>query len=145
MSTPLAIRPVCGVVAVDARGRLLLVRRADDDTWGLPGGGVEPGESWGEAAHRECMEETGWQVRLTGLFGMYSDPESQVHVYPNGRRVHFLGVVFAAAAIGQSGQPDDEVHEVAFFAPDALPEPVFAPDLPVLTDFVQQRPAPVIG
>lgn len=39
-----AVRTVCGVIALDHVGQVLLIRRADDGTWGLPGGGVEPGE-----------------------------------------------------------------------------------------------------
>ena len=39
------MRTVCGVVALDPAGLVLLVRRADDGSWGLPGGGVEPGET----------------------------------------------------------------------------------------------------
>jgi 8-oxo-dGTP diphosphatase len=142
---PPSVRPVCGVVALDARGRVLLVRRADDDSWGLPGGGVEWGESWSDAARRECLEETGWQVHITGLFGVYSDPHSQVHAYPSGHRVHFLGVVFEAEVIQQAGRPDEEVVEVAFFASEDLPAPMFAPDRPVLIDFASQRPRPVIA
>jgi 8-oxo-dGTP diphosphatase len=136
---------VCGVVATDALGRVLLVRRADDGSWGLPGGGVEPGESWSDAAHRECLEETGWQVHVTGIFGVYSDPDTQVHTYPDGRRVHFFGVVFAADLEAQVARPDEEVAEVGFFADDDLPEPLFAPDRPVLEDFVSRRPTPVVG
>lgn len=57
-----AVRTVCGVIALDHVGRVLLVRRADDGTWGLPGGGVDPGEDWRAAARRECHEETGWRI-----------------------------------------------------------------------------------
>jgi 8-oxo-dGTP diphosphatase len=84
-------------------------------------------------------------VHITGLFGVYSGPHSQVHAYPSGRRVHFLGVVFAAEVVERAGRPDDEVVEVAFFARDGLPEPMFAPDRPVLMDFALQRPTPVIA
>ena len=73
------IRVVAGVVACDNSGEVLLLRRSDEGTWGLPGGGVEPGETWQGAAERECVEETGWTVRVTGLFGIYSDPQSQRH------------------------------------------------------------------
>jgi len=144
-TAPFAVRAVCGVVALDTQGRLLLVRRADDGSWGLPGGGVEPGESWSQAARRECREETGWLVRVTGLFGAYSDPRSQMHVYPDGRGVHFFGVVLAAEVAEEVGRPDDEVVAVGFFAPDDLPAPLCGPDLPVLRDFLSQRSTPVIA
>jgi len=144
-AAPFAVRAVCGVLALDAEGRLLLVRRADDGSWGLPGGGVEPGESWSDAARRECREETGWLVRINGLFGAYSEPRSQKHVYPDGRGVHFFGVVLAAEVVEQVGHPDDEVVALGFFAPKDLPEPLFAPDRPILLDFLSQRSTPVIA
>lgn len=81
-----AVRAVCAVLALDPAQRVLLVRRADDGTWGLPGGGVEPGETWQLAAERECREETGWAVAVTGLYGVYSDPSTQMHCYRDGRR-----------------------------------------------------------
>ena len=140
-----SLRPVSGVLAVNRDGRVLLVQRADDLSWGLPGGGVEPGESWAAAAVRECFEETGWQVEIRGVFGVYSDPETQIHAYPDGRRVHFVGVVFVAGAVAQVGRSDDEVLDVAFFAPDDLPGNLFGPDRPVLLDFLLQGPGPVIA
>lgn len=142
---PVAVRAVCGVLALDAEGRVLLVRRSDDGSWCLPGGGVEPGESWADAAQRECLEETGWLISVTGVFGVYSDPGTQMHVYPNGDHVHFVGVVFAAEATEQVGRADDEVLDVRFCDREHLPQPMFAADQPVLWDFVSRRPTPIIG
>lgn len=136
---------VCGVVATNAAGRLLLMRRAAESTWGLPGGRVEPGETWAAAAKRECLEETGWTVRLTGILGVYSDPETQMHTYPSGERVHLVGVVFTGEVEGGGGPRDTEASDVRFFPADRLPEPLFEPDRPVLVDFVSHREAPVIG
>ncbi len=136
------LRPVAGVVARDADGHVLLVRRRDDGTWGLPGGGVEAGETWAQAAVRECREESGWDVRVDGLLGVYSDPATQVHRYPGGAQRHLVGVVVTAVALRRVGAPDDEVTEVGFFALDGLPSPVFAPDAPVLADVVSGRPGP---
>lgn len=142
---PFALRAVCGIIALDEKGRLLLVRRADDGSWGLPGGGVEPGELWSDAARRECTEETGWLVSIVGLFGAYSDPRSQMHVYPDGRAVHLVGVVLVAEAVEEVGRSDSEVLAVGFFGPEDLPEPLFGPDRPVLIDFLSKRSTPVIA
>ena len=139
------LRPVCGVVALDGEGRVLLLRRTDDGTWGLPGGGVEAGETWSDAAHRECLEETGWSVRITGVLGVYSDPVTQVHTYPDGTTVQLLGVVLTADAVAQVGPRDGEADEVAFFPPDALPGRLFPADVPVLEDLAGGRPRPVVG
>jgi 8-oxo-dGTP diphosphatase len=142
---PANVRAVSGVLAVDATPRVLLVRRADDGTWGLPGGGVQVGETWLEAAVRECREETGWHVTVTGVFGAYSDPATQTFTYADGRRVQFFGVVFLATVLEQVGEPDAEVLEVAFFRTDSLPAPLFVPDRPVLLDFTSGRHSPVIA
>lgn len=56
----------------DDEGRLLVQRRADDGTWGLPGGFVNPNESPRETAVRETREETGLVVEPEELIGVYS-------------------------------------------------------------------------
>jgi len=142
---PISVRAVCGVLALNAQGLLLLVRRADDKTWALPGGGVEAGETWGEAAVRECREETGWEVEVTAIFGAYSDPATQTLTYASGRRVQLVGVVFLAEVRQQVGPHDDEVLEVDFFPIDSLPTPLFLPDRPVLQDWASGRTVPVIA
>ena len=53
-----------GCAVIDAAGRTLLLRRADEGIWGLPKGTVEPGETLEETAVREVREETGLQVRI---------------------------------------------------------------------------------
>lgn len=56
-------RPTARLVVLDEADRILLFRAttegAPDPFWFTPGGGVEPGESYEEAAHRELLEETG--------------------------------------------------------------------------------------
>jgi len=121
-----------------------MVRRRDDGTWGLPGGGVEPGETWQTAAVRECQEETGWRVRIDGLLGIYSDPATQLHRYPDGRWRHFFGVVFTARALARTTVGDDEALEVAFLGIEDLPRPLFAPDKPVLQDAAARALGPYL-
>ena len=56
-----------GVIVVDDSGEILLEKRRDNGMWGLPGGGIEPGESVYETALREVKEETGLDIEITGL------------------------------------------------------------------------------
>lgn len=145
-TSALVVRATSGVILGDAYGRILLMRRAKEGTWGIPGGGVEPGESWTEAALRECREETGWEARIDGLLGIYSDPATQVHRYPSGTLRQFVGVVFMATALRRVGRVGDEAAELRWVAAGDLPKRLFAPDRPVLRDaFDPRRRRPVIG
>ena len=60
---------VCVVILQDQR--VLLTLRQDFPVWCLPGGGIEPGETAAEAAVREVREETGLEVRLTRMIGVW--------------------------------------------------------------------------
>jgi ADP-ribose pyrophosphatase YjhB (NUDIX family) len=105
------------VVAIIQHGRVLLTQREDSEVWCLPGGAVEDAESLAEAAAREACEETGLQVHLTRLVGMYSQP--QWHHGGN----HFA--LFAAEPIGGALRlAAGETVEVGFFDRGALPEPL---------------------
>src|SRR5690606_22063328 len=110
--TTTEIRVVTGVVLRDNRGRVRRMRRASEATWGIPGGGLEPGETWSEAALRECHEETGWHARLEGVLGVYSDPATQCHQYRSGERRQFVGVVFLATPTVRTGSGDGEATEL---------------------------------
>ena len=102
------------------KGELLLMRRADNGHWGLPGGFVEVGESVAAAARREVREETGWTVEIGRLIGVYSDPSTQVVDYgrargpgPDGgdRRVQESPQPVTAAKQGLWIDFDDQVLE----------------------------------
>ncbi|MBN2549001.1 MAG: NUDIX domain-containing protein [Anaerolineales bacterium] len=101
--------------AVLQDGKVLLVRREDFDLWALPGGRVEAGETLAQAARREVYEESGLEVRLSRLLGVYSDPgwfQRGLHV-----------AVFIGNATGGSlRQHTSETTGARFFPLDALPD-----------------------
>ena len=71
--------PCAGIVPRDTQGRIGLVRRSDDGTWGLVGGWMSPGESILRCAVREMLEETGFtasQIRCVGPTRMAIRPNS---------------------------------------------------------------------
>jgi len=103
------------IVAVIDDGKILLTKREDFEVWCLPGGGVEEGESLAEAGIREAKEETGLDVELTRLVGVYSRMGGGMH------DVH--AVLYAAKPIGsQLKLQPGETIEVAYFPFDQLPE-----------------------
>src|SRR6516164_11384645 len=73
---PNSIRPAAAVALFDSRGNILLLRRKDNDKWTMPGGTLDFGESLTDCAIREVREETGLQIRITGLIGR-TDPNEQ--------------------------------------------------------------------
>jgi len=102
-------------VAIIQDGRVLLTKRRDFAVWCLPGGCVDAGESVGQAAIREMREETGLEVRLTRLVGIYSVP--QARAWCN------LIIVFAGEAVGGAPKAQqDEVLEMAYFSAHEIPE-----------------------
>jgi ADP-ribose pyrophosphatase YjhB (NUDIX family) len=116
---------VSAVVWSDGQGSpLLLMQRSDNGAWGLPGGYVELGESVAAATAREVLEETGVQIELGRLVGVYSDPERQVIAYPDGRRVQAVNLCFEARPVGKlEPTTPEESLATGYFAPAALPEP----------------------
>lgn len=140
----LIVAPVAGAAVRDARGWLLLQQRAEEGTWGLPGGWVRPGESAAECARREVLEETGWAVEVTGLLGVYTAPGPNTYTYPSGDRVQLFSVIVEAVALRREGDPDGETRALGFFAPDALPSPLHGPDGAAIADFASALPRPFL-
>jgi ADP-ribose pyrophosphatase YjhB (NUDIX family) len=105
------------VIAIIRDGRVLLTKREDFEVWCMPGGAVDDGESLAQAAVREAQEETGLDVRLTRLVGMYSQPAW------HGGGHHFA--LFAAEPSGGAMRlAPGETVDIGFFSRAALPEPL---------------------
>ena len=113
--------PIVGASAFVFEGeRLLLIRRADDQKWALPGGALEVGEAAAQGAEREALEESGVHckaVKLVGVFdGRFIGRPSRHHIYH---------LVFACQP---TGEPDTlppshavETMGKAWFDMNALP------------------------
>ena len=100
-------------------GQVLLIQRKDFEVWGLPGGGIDPEETVAETAIREVREETGIDISLTRLVGIYSCPRW----HGGGDHV----IVFAARPNTNTNtitlQPT-EIIDAGYFLPSDLPEPL---------------------
>ena len=121
--------PSVAVVVRDDRGRLLLVRDRSTDTWGLPAGAIEPGESPWAAARRELREETGLGVHDLALLGAVGGADFRFR-YPNGNRVEYQVFVFGTRTSAETAPMDEEeITEARFFGrEDAPPLPLPYPD-----------------
>jgi ADP-ribose pyrophosphatase YjhB (NUDIX family) len=71
-------------VVADSDGRILLQRRSDSGNWARSGGVMDIGETLAECAIREVREETGFDVRIERIVGIYSDP-GHVFAYDDGK------------------------------------------------------------
>ena len=100
-----------GVYALIFReGEILLALRRDIDWWNLPGGGLELGETVEEGVCREVREETGLEVEVDHLVGVYSKPQKQEVV-----------LTFVCRVLGGTLTATEESRECRYFSPDALP------------------------
>lgn len=115
--------PSCHALVRDGE-RILLVQRARPPLaghWGLPGGGVELGETVEAALIREVAEETGLQVRLSRFLGFVDaierDEEQRI-------KYHYVIFYFEAEAVGGALQPADDAAQAEWVrVADALQRP----------------------
>jgi 8-oxo-dGTP diphosphatase len=106
---------VVSLVFIRQEDTILLVKQTYEGcNWSLPGGRMEHGESLDQAAIREVREETGLEVRLKRVVGIYSKP---------GGPLPGVAVAFEGEVIGGTlrQEPDDEISERRFFPFDQLP------------------------
>jgi ADP-ribose pyrophosphatase YjhB (NUDIX family) len=106
-----SIVPAVTAVVTDTDDQVLLIHRTDNDRWALPGGGIELGESAGEALIREVREETGIDVEVTGIVGIYSDPR-HVIAYDDGEVRQQFSLCFTAQPTGGTLTNSSESREV---------------------------------
>ncbi len=110
----------CDVFVTDARARVLLVRRRDNGCWALPGGCQDLGETPAECARRECREETGFEVAVSRMLGVFSSRRYEHVNYP-WKDHEFTHLLFAGEITGGRATPSTETSAAEFFEEHALP------------------------
>jgi len=121
-------------VIIELPGGIVLVRRKNPPPgWALPGGFIDYGESAERAAVREAREETGLEVTLTDLLGVYSWPDRDP-------RFHSLSSVYIATA-GEGAVPEggDDAAQARVFGLDALPDEIAFDHRRIIADYVAFR------
>ena len=111
---------VAAAVLIEQDGLVLLVRRAGDPFrgfWTLPAGFIDGGEDPAEAAARECLEETGLNVRVNGILDIISGKE-----HPRG--ADFI-IVYNADVIDGELTPADDADAAEWFGRENLPPLAF--------------------
>ena len=119
----LLLLPSVAIILRDADERVLMVRDRGSESWGLPAGSIEPGETPRTAALRELEEESG--IRVSGLCLQAALGGADFrHTYPNGDRVEYAIFVFSGRTTSGTGhrpQDEEEISDVQWFAREEAP------------------------
>jgi 8-oxo-dGTP pyrophosphatase MutT (NUDIX family) len=118
----------------DNDGRILLIKRADNGFWAMPGGAMELGESITECAIRETYEETGLAATQATPFALYTG-HHYTYTNPFGDTYQLFLVAFVLTDWTGELRPDpEEATDVGFFHPDRWPEPLSGSTLESMAD-----------
>jgi 8-oxo-dGTP diphosphatase len=112
---------VAAAVVVERDGQVLLTRRVNEPhqgLWTLPAGFVNAHEDPARAAERECLEETGLEVRVIGLLDVIGGREHE--------RGADIVIIYQAEVIGGKLNPGDDADRAEFFSRSTLPPLAFA-------------------
>ncbi|EWM66528.1 MULTISPECIES: NUDIX hydrolase [unclassified Micromonospora] len=149
-NNPNAPKPNSIVVAVtvfvqDEQGRVLLIQRTDNGLWALPGGAQDFGEYIAETAVRETREETGVEIEVISVVGIYTNPNHVVEYSDGGARQEF-SICFRGRYIGGAPTTSDESSAVRWVAQEELEDLSIHPSMRLRIDHgFEQRGEPYIG
>lgn len=133
------------VFVVDDLDRVLLIRRTDNSLWAIPGGAQDFGEYIAETAARETKEESGVDIEVTGIVGLYTDPK-HVMAYTDGEVRQQFSICFRGQYVGGSPTPSSESSEVRWVPRADLDRLQIHPSMRLRIDHgYEKRPAPYIG
>jgi len=118
---------VFGIIR-DEQNRVLLCLRNDGDFWNLPGGGLEKGESPWQGVIREVKEETGLDVKVLRLIGIYSKPEKDDIVFS-----------FECKIVGGKITLNDEAKNIQWFSFPEIPKNTFPKHIERIEDLLKKE------
>ncbi len=113
--------PTGDAAIIDDEGKILLIRRADNSLWAMPGGGLEVGETPAQGVVREALEESGVTCEPVALVGVFDS-----RLCGSISRHHLYQFVFLCRPLLHIDRVDppshaNEIKEIRWFAEHALP------------------------
>ncbi len=119
------------IIKMEGEGIILIKRKNYPIGWAIPGGYVNYGESFEDAAIREAQEETSLKVTLLGQFHTYSDPKRDP-------RQHNISTVFIAKGEGEPRAASD-AQEISIFTKNHLPQNLCFDHRQILSDYFNNK------
>ena len=139
-----SIVPAASAIVTNAEEKILLERRSDNGRWGLPSGVMEIGERIGEPIVREVKEETGLDIRVDYIVGIYTNPHHLI-AFSDGEVRQQFSLCFACTLLGGEIQVSAESLEVAFFSPEEIEQLHLHPSLSLrIKHYLDHRSQPAI-
>ena len=136
--------PAASAIIFDDQGRILLHRRADNGLWSLPGGTMEIGESILDCVIREAREETGLDVEVLGLVGIYSDPDYVIE-YDDGEVRQQFSVCFRCRPVEGDLRQGDESTELRWVRHDEIEGVDLQPSIGLRINHALEGSEPYLG
>ncbi len=124
---PNSIKPAAAVAIFNEQDRLLLLKRKDNDKWTMPGGTMNFGESLTDCAIREVKEETGLDIGIVDVVGVYTDPNILIEYSDEEVRQEFTVVYLGKTSDCSQVVIDDESKESQWVELDQIRMFEFAP------------------
>ena len=116
--------PVSDAAVIDEAGQILLIRRADNGLWAMPGGALDAGETAAQGAVRETLEETGVTCEPIRLVGVYDSRFCGTIALHQLYQFNFLCRPLLHIPVVDPPEHAHEVREIRWFPENALPEDI---------------------